>query len=210
MSGTRDKILLTLLNHPRSTISDLAGAAGINAISVRHHLSSLQAGNLIQSEEERHGVGRPRLVYSLSEKGVEKFPTGYLKLANHLLEQMQSVLPEAMLKKVLESVATDISAEYMDQVRNLPMDERLDMIKRFLSEEGFLIEWKKSPEGYEIREISCPYHHIGRGHPEICSIDQSVLSNLLEIPVTRISCILRGDNHCTYIIPSADRWKRYD
>lgn len=90
------------------------------------------------------------------------------------------------------------------------MDERLDMIKRFLSEEGFLIEWKKSSEGYEIREISCPYHHIGRGHPEICSIDQSVLSNLLEIPVTRISCILRGDNHCTYIIPSADRWKRYD
>ncbi len=206
MSGTRDKILLTLLNHPRSTISDLADAAGINAISVRHHLSSLQAGDLIQAEEERHGVGRPRLVYSLSEKGVEKFPTGYLKLANHLLEQMQSVLPPEQLKKVLNSVATEISAEHMDQVKNLPLDERLDLIKHFLSEEGFLIEWKMTPEGYEIREISCPYHHIGRGHPEICSIDQAVLSNLLEIPVTRISCILRGDKHCTYLIPSPANW----
>ncbi len=205
MSGTREKILLTLLNHPRSTISDLADAAGINAISVRHHLSSLQAGDLIQSEEERHGVGRPRLVYSLSEKGVEQFPTSYLKLANHLLEQMQSVLPDAMLKKVLDRVALDIAAEYMDQVRGLPMDERLNLIKRLLKEEGFLIEWKKTTEGYEIREISCPYHHIGRGHPEICSIDQAVLSKLLEIPVTRISCILRGDNHCTYIIPSNKR-----
>jgi predicted ArsR family transcriptional regulator len=205
MSGTREKILLTLLNHPKSTISDLADAANINAISVRHHLSSLQAGGLILSEEERHGVGRPRFVYSLSEKGGEQFPTSYLKLANHLLEQMQTVLPDPMLKKVLERVASDIASKYLDQVRQLPMDERLNAIKGFLKEEGFLIEWKKTTEGYEIREISCPYHHIGRGHPEICSIDQAVLSKLLEIPVTRISCILRGDNHCTYVIPPTTR-----
>jgi DeoR family suf operon transcriptional repressor len=202
MSGTREKILLTLLNHPRSTINDLADAAGINVISVRHHLSSLQAGDLIIFEEERHGVGRPRLVYSLSEKGVEQFPTSYLKLANHLLEQMQSVLPDAMLKTVLERVAADISEDYMDQVKNMSIDDRLNMIQKLLKDEGFLIEWKRSTEGYEIREISCPYHHVGRGHPEICSIDQAVLSKLLEIPVTRISCILQGDNHCTYVIPS--------
>jgi DeoR family suf operon transcriptional repressor len=205
MSGTREKILVTLLNHPRSTISDLALAAGINAISVRHHLSSLQAGDLILSEEERHGVGRPRLVYSLTEKGVEQFPTSYLKLTNHLLEQMQAILPDAMLKKVLDRVAADIAAGYIDQVKGLPMNERLNLVKRLLKEEGFLIEWKKTANGYEIREVSCPYHHVGRGHPEICSIDQAVLSKLLEIPVTRISCILRGDNHCTYIIPSGNK-----
>jgi DeoR family suf operon transcriptional repressor len=205
MSGTREKILVTLLNSPRSTISDLAVAAGINAISVRHHLASLQAGDLIQSEEERHGVGRPRLIYSLSEKGVEQFPTSYLKLTNHLLEQMQAILPDAMLKKVLDQVAEDITAGYIDQVKGLPMNERLNLVKRLLKEEGFLIEWKNTADGYEIREISCPYHHVGRGHPEICSIDQAVLSKLLEIPVTRISCILRGDNHCTYIIPSVNK-----
>jgi DeoR family suf operon transcriptional repressor len=205
MSGTREKILVTLLNHPRSTISELAVAAGINAISVRHHLSSLQAGDLIQSEEERHGVGRPRLVYSLSEKGVEQFPTSYFRLTNHLLDQMQAILPEAMLKNVLDRVAAEMVAGYIDQVKGLPMNERLNQIKRLLRDEGFLIEWQKTAEGYEIREISCPYHHVGRGHPEICAIDQTVLSKLLEIPAMRISCILRGDNHCTYIIPSPDR-----
>jgi len=205
MSGTREKILVTLLNHPRSTISDLADAAGINAISVRHHLASLQAGNLIIFEEERHGVGRPRLVYSLSEKGGEQFPTSYLRLTNHLLEQMQAILPDAMLKKVLDHVAADIAGQYIDQVKNLPLNERLNLIKRLLKEEGFLIEWKKTSEGIEIREISCPYHHVGRGHPEICSIDQTVFSKLLEVPVKRISCILRGDNHCTYLIPTGNR-----
>ncbi len=202
MPGTREKILLTLLNHPNATINDLAIAAKINAISVRHHLSSLQAGNLIHSEEERHGVGRPRLVYSLSEKGMEQFPTSYLKLTNHLLEQIHALLPDATLSKLLDKVASAIASSYQDKIKNLSTEQRLDLIKRLLEEEGFIIEWEKSKDQYEIREISCPYYHIGRAHPEICSIDQAVISKLLEIPVKRMTCILRGDNICTYIVPA--------
>ncbi|MGB8251891.1 MAG: hypothetical protein WCF08_01640 [Anaerolineaceae bacterium] len=202
MSGTREKILLTLLNHPNATINDLAIAAKINGISVRHHLSSLQADNLIHSEEERHGVGRPRLVYSLSEKGMEQFPTSYLKLTNHLLEQMRSLLPDSTMNKLFDKVATAIVAGYQDKIKDLSIEERLNMIKKLLEEEGFIIEWVKTKSQYEIHEIRCPYHHIGRSHPEICSIDQAVISKLLDIPVNRMTCILRGDNLCTYIVPS--------
>ncbi len=37
MKSTRDRILQTLVSQPRSTITDLALAVDINAISVRHH-----------------------------------------------------------------------------------------------------------------------------------------------------------------------------
>jgi len=70
MKSTRERILQSLLSHPNSTINDLAEAVGISPISVRHHLTSLQAENLVAAEEERHGVGRPRLVYILTEKGL--------------------------------------------------------------------------------------------------------------------------------------------
>lgn len=203
MSGSRDKILLTLLNHPNATISDLADAAKINAISVRHHLSNLLADNLIHAEEERHGVGRPRLVYSLSDKGMEQFPTSYLRLTNHLLEQMRLLLPDDTLNKLFDKVASEITSGYLENVKGLSIDERLNLIKRLLEDEGFIIEWEKTKDQYEIHEISCPYHNIGRYHPEICSIDQAVISKLLDIPVSRMTCILSGDNHCTYIVPSA-------
>ena len=68
MSSTRDRILQTLLRQPRRTINDLAEAVGINPISVRHHLTSLQVEGLVTSEEERHGVGRPRLLYALTRR----------------------------------------------------------------------------------------------------------------------------------------------
>ena len=104
MKSTRERILQTLLNHPRSTINDLAEAVGINAISVRHHLTSLQADNLVAADEERHGVGRPRLVYSLTEKGLERFPTRYLRLTNRLLDQMKESMPPAVINKLFTAI----------------------------------------------------------------------------------------------------------
>jgi predicted ArsR family transcriptional regulator len=81
------------MKKPHSTINDLAKAVSINSISVRHHLTSLLLDGLVQSEEERHGVGRPRLVYSLSQKGLERFPTRYFELTSRLLDQMKESLP---------------------------------------------------------------------------------------------------------------------
>ncbi|NOQ40585.1 MAG: winged helix-turn-helix transcriptional regulator, partial [Anaerolineales bacterium] len=73
-NNTRNRVLRTLLLNQRRTVNDLAEAVDINPISVRHHITKLEAEGLIQSEEERHGVGRPRLVYSLTNKGMEQFP----------------------------------------------------------------------------------------------------------------------------------------
>ena len=100
MATTRDLVLKTLLTRQRCTINELADAVGINPISVRHHVTKLEAGGLVNSEEERHGVGRPRRLYFLTEKGMEQFPTRYLRLTVRLLAQMKESLPEPMVNAV--------------------------------------------------------------------------------------------------------------
>lgn len=201
MKSTRERILQTLLNHPHSTIVDLAQAVGINAISVRHHLSSLEAENLVASDEERHGVGRPRLVYSLSEKGLERFPTRYLRLTNRLLDQMKESLPPAAINKLFTSMASDIASDYAQQIKLLSVEEKLEFIKTLLAQEGFSVEWERQGTEYLIHEVTCPYYHIGQAHPEVCTVDQTLISEVLSIPAHKINCVLRGDTHCTYVIP---------
>lgn len=201
MKSTRERILQTLLNHPHSTIVDLAQAVGINAISVRHHLSSLEAENLVVSDEERHGVGRPRLVYSLSEKGLERFPTRYLRLTNRLLDQMKESLPPAAINKLFTSMASDIASDYAQQIKLLSVEEKLEFIKTLLAQEGFSVEWERQGTEYLIHEVTCPYYHIGQAHPEVCTVDQTLISEVLSIPAHKINCVLRGDTHCTYVIP---------
>jgi DeoR family transcriptional regulator, suf operon transcriptional repressor len=200
MKSTRDRILQTLLNHPRSTINELAEAVGINAISVRHHLTSLQADSLVAAEEERHGVGRPRLVYFLTEKGLERFPTRYLRLTNRLLDQLKETMPQPTVNGLFVQMATNLAARYAYKSESLSTEEKLNLIKELLAQEGFSVEWEKLGDKYHIHEITCPYYHIGQSHPEVCSIDQTVISKVLSLPAEKIECILRGDNHCTYVI----------
>jgi DeoR family transcriptional regulator, suf operon transcriptional repressor len=200
MKSTRDKILQTLLEKPRSTINTLAEAVGINPISVRHHLTNLQMEGLVEGQEERHGVGRPRLVYVLTDEGVERFPTRYMQLTTRLLSQIKDTLPGPVIANLFNQIAEDLASKYSGDVQNLSMEERLDLVQEILSHEGFNVNWEKKNGHYEIHEVSCPYYQIGVAHPEVCTVDQTLISKMLALPVNKVQCILSGASHCTYVI----------
>jgi DeoR family suf operon transcriptional repressor len=200
MKSTRDRILQTLLRQPRTTINELAVAVGINPISVRHHLTNLQVEGLVGTDEERHGVGRPRLVYFLTEAGMERFPTRYLRLTTRLLSQMKESMPAPVVAKLFSEMADGLAEEYVSQMKGLDMEERLDLAKTLMTEEGFTIEWEKTGTQYKIHEITCPYLQIGQSHPEVCTVDQTLISRMLAVPAEKVSCVLQGDAHCTYVV----------
>lgn len=203
MKSTKDRILQTLLRHPKITINEIASAVGINAISVRHHLSNLEKEGLIAAEEERHGVGRPRLMYSLTEDGMERFPTKYFRLTTRLLAQMKESMPALAVKQLFSQVAEEMAKEYSEQMKGLSMEERLDFVKDMLAQEGFTVEWEKKGKEYQIHEISCPYYQIGIAHPEVCTVDQTLISKMLALPANKVQCILNGGSHCTYVVQPA-------
>jgi DeoR family transcriptional regulator, suf operon transcriptional repressor len=200
MKSTRDKILQTLLRAPRATINDLAQAVGINPISVRHHLTNLQMEGLVDAAEERHGVGRPRLVYTLTEDGLERFPTRYLRLTTRLLSQMKETLPGAVVGELFKEVASGLADQHEAQLKGLSVEERLDTVKELLADEGFVVEWEKKDDEYHIHEITCPYLQVGQSHPEVCAVDETLISRMLSVPAHKIQCILNGATHCTYVV----------
>lgn len=205
MTSTRDKVLKTLLNQPRSTINELADEVGINPISVRHHISSLQADGLVASEEEHHGVGRPRRVYSLTEAGAEKFPSRYIRLTLRLLEQLKDSMPEAMVSELFTKMAQEMANEYVSDpaLQKMSLEQRLAFVQDLLKREGFNIEYERQGNELIIHESSCPYYHIGQDHPEVCTFDQILISSLLNVPAAKTRCILNGDSLCSYVIPIA-------
>ena len=203
MKSTKDRILQTLLRHPKVTINELAEAVEINPISVRHHLTNLQMEGLIEAEEVRHGVGRPRLVYSLTQDGMERFPTKYLRLTTRLLAQMKETMPAPVVAQLFNQIAEDLANEYSSQIQGLSMEERLEFVKELLAQEGFTVEWEKKGSEYQIHEISCPYYQIGVAHPEVCTVDQTLISKMLALPANKVQCILDGGSHCTYVVQTA-------
>lgn len=200
----------TLLYRKHCTINELADAVDINPISVRHHVSKLEADGLVTSKEERHGVGRPRRIYYLTEKGMEQFPSRYLRLTLRLLEQLKDSMPVQMVDRLFSEVARDMASDYTDEARDLSLEDRLNLVTSVLSKEGFTVEWEKQDEQYLIREISCPYYHIGQDHPEVCTVDQTLISTVLAVPAEKIKCVLDGDSHCTYVVPRFSALEKID
>jgi predicted ArsR family transcriptional regulator len=199
--STRDRVLKTLLTQEQCTINELAQAVDINPISVRHHITKLQSEGLVNSTEERHGVGRPRRVYFLTEQGRERFPQRYLRLTLRLLEQLKETMPQEMVDKLFTQMAEDLAKEYKDELDELPIEERLDLVMELLTNEGFTIDWEQRGDTYQIQETSCPYFHVGQDHPEVCKIDQTLISTILDVPTQKIKCKLNGDAHCIFIVP---------
>jgi len=115
MKSTREKILKTLLTYPGSTILSMANAVGINGISIRHHLTALEADDLVTSSEERHGVGRPRLIYSLTDKGVEKFPTSYLQFSRRLINTLKQKYSQTEVESLSKEMAIQVAESHASQ-----------------------------------------------------------------------------------------------
>jgi len=136
----------------------------------------------------------------LTEEGMERFPTRYLRLTTRLLAQMKESMPELVVSKLFKQLAEGVAADYADQLKGLSMEERLDVVKELLAEEGFTVEWEKSKDGYRIHEITCPYYQIGQNHPEVCTVDQTLISKMLAVPANKVQCILDGGAHCTYVV----------
>ncbi len=206
MQETRKRILQTLLARQHCTINEMAEAVGITPISVRHHINKLEAAGLVASKEERHGVGRPRRLYYLTEAGLEEFPSQYVRLTTQLLHQLKATLPAPMVSRIFTEMARHMADEWVPQIesQHLGPKERLQFVANLLNTEGFVVTWEEEDDHYVLRESICPYYHVGQEHPEVCVLDRTFVAALLDLPPEKIRherCIFNGDKQCRFLIP---------
>jgi len=202
-SPTREVIVRTLKAQGKCTVNDLADAAEVSPVSVRHHITALQAQDLVVAEEVKHGVGRPYHVFSLTEKAFELYPGRYFKLTNRLLDEIKDHVSEDLITELFTGVANAMATQYASQLQGLPLEERLPRLMEMLNEEGFDAEYEWQGDEVVIREMGCPYVQIGRAHPEVCAVDTRFIATALDLPAERVNCLLDGDTHCTFTLQVA-------
>jgi DeoR family suf operon transcriptional repressor len=200
MSATRDEIVGILRRKGTASVNDLAAATGVTPVSIRHHLASLQADGLISAVEAHIKVGRPKLVYSLTQTALERFPTKYLKLTDQLLDEIKSAIPASVMDHIFAAIAQNMAAEHASKFEGKPLKDKMALLVKVLGEEGFMAAWNKVGDSYQLTEYNCPYLAIGQRHPEVCTIDQTLISQVLNTPVEKTTCLLNGDQRCVFVI----------
>ncbi len=197
---TRDVILHSIKSSPHATVEELAEAADVSPVTVRHHLNGLLAAGAIEAASVRRKVGRPYYVYSLSAQGQELFPKRYVRLTNRLLDEMKDRLPQTVIDEIFAGVVGNVLEEHRGEFEHLPLEGRLEYLVNLLAEEGFLSTWEKTDTGFRLVEYSCPYLSIGTAHAEVCTFDKMLMDGVLQLPVQQESCMLHGADRCQFTV----------
>lgn len=200
MQATRWEILEILKGTGEATVDELARRLGLAPITVRYHLAILESKGLIVAKRMRGQVGRPPLVYSLTEAAEEMFPKKYHRLADRILAEVKTLVGKNEIEAMFTRMAEDISAEHVPRLSGKSIEERLTALVDLLSEEGFLARWERSGDKYILVETSCPYRYVGQRHPEVCNLDLRLITDVLDTAVTRSTCVVHGDEVCTFHI----------
>ncbi|MFN2292037.1 MAG: helix-turn-helix transcriptional regulator [Anaerolineae bacterium] len=208
MQSTRQEILSILREEKQATVEDLAKQLELTPMTIRHHLNVLQAQNLVEASKVRRSkrVGRPRLVYTLTDEADDLFPQGYGRLASQLVSEVKETVggeeTEAMFRRIAERVASEAPPTEDGQ----SFEERLDQVSDFLEDQGFLSRWEERDEGYVLTNVNCPYRRVSRQHREVCLLDTELIRRLLGVEPQRLSSQRAGEAACAFMLQPPEDW----
>jgi predicted ArsR family transcriptional regulator len=123
-----------------------------------------------------------------------------MRLTDRLLDEIKSAMPSPIIERMFTAIAQDIAADHKGKFDGKPIEEKIELLMSVLGEEGFMAAWNKVGDNYHLTEYNCPYFAIGQRHPEVCTIDQTLISNMLGTEVEKSTCLLNGDERCVFVI----------
>jgi predicted ArsR family transcriptional regulator len=196
--GPRAAILMELKRSPGLTVTDLAERLGASLNAIRHHIRELEADSLVEHDRCRKGVGAPVFLYRLAADGEALFPRRYeetlMQLLRGLVEREGREAAVAMLTSHFDAIEGRLAGE----LNGLSRDEKLELVKSALTNEGFMPEWSPAPDGGALMQHNCAILAVAEQFPEVCEAEERFLSRALGADIERRSHILEGCGACGY------------
>jgi predicted ArsR family transcriptional regulator len=174
------------INSPASA-KEISIALNSSKSNIQYHIKFLlESGKIVQhfSSQESHPRGRPEIRYKLPPL---KRPDNILHFTDVVLGEATSTLyPTTTLEMFLRNMADKM---FPPSIPSETIAETLNQMIKKLNEHQYDCRWEVHQQGPRIFFKNCPYMGLLRSHPELCSLDQSILENHSLMIVKQISRI---------------------
>ena len=200
---TVDRILMFIKMRGEISAATLANELGITKEGVRLHLLKLVEEDLVESYTKNEGVGRPTTYYSLSQKGMSKFPDTHALVTVELLRSVKNLLGENALDLLISQREQHVYQRYEKEMKDASsIEERLKILTKMRSQEGYMAEWTKADGIYYFIENHCPICAAATECQKFCRAELSNFRQLIgnEFKIERIQHIVSGNHRCIYRI----------
>ncbi|RAK63597.1 helix-turn-helix transcriptional regulator [Phenylobacterium kunshanense] len=207
MRAPADRILFHLKSRGPSETLTLAGELGISRQAALQHLERLAAEGLVTHQDERRGVGRPRRLWSLTDKAQGRFPDAHAQLTVEMLDALRAEFGEAGVERLIsrrEAATARAYAETMAHQNTL--QDRVAALAEIRTAEGYMADWSPDPGGgFLLVENHCPICAAAAACQGFCRAEQAVFEAVLGtgVRIERTDHILAGARRCAYRITAS-------
>jgi predicted ArsR family transcriptional regulator len=196
LASTRGQII-TLLRRASRTVDELAQALDLTDNAVRAHLAALERDGIVQQRGVRRGGGKPSTVYELAPEADQLFPKAYDPVLQQLLEVLSESMPSGELEMLLREVGRRMADGWKVPSGELRM--RLAAAVEVYNKLGGMAEVEACDGHSCIRSYSCPFAAVVLGHPVVCRLAETLLTELVGVPVQQ-HCENEGSQRCFFTV----------
>jgi DeoR family transcriptional regulator, suf operon transcriptional repressor len=179
-------------------VSELSDAMEVTPTAVRQRLVRLLSQNAIQREATRHGRGRPKHRYWLTDKGLSLTGSNFTDLAVTLWQEIRQSSDPELRRETLRRIARALASGYANQIQGSTPAERMESLAELLSQRRIPVSVENSDNSTVLTEHACPYPNLAEQDKSICNMERMMFSELVGQNVDLTQCRLDGGCECRF------------
>lgn len=197
---------LRLLNELKRTqglcVSDLAERLGMSYMGVKGICLDLHKRGLLDTWRQPQKLGRPLLLYRLTQRAHDLFPTASNEMTILVLEVAQKLYGAAAAEKLLLVVFQKRTEQYAARLKGDTPAERAKWLARLRDHDGCMSEFEhdEATGAMRIVEHHSPILDLLRAFPLVARLETEMLQRLLGVPVRRDESVASGLYRVTFSI----------
>jgi predicted ArsR family transcriptional regulator len=199
--STRGRVILLLRRGSRS-VNELAALLGLTANAVRTHLDRLVRDGFVRPSGKRPGMRKPTTTYVLTPEAELFFPKAHAAVLHFLLDVLKERMTSKKLDEVVRAVGHRLAPNYRPALRPGRPIQLGDQVIAVLRELGGFCESDQQDGKIVLSCFDCPLAPVVEGHPEVCRLVETLLTDVLGKPV-RQRCRVDPSPQCVFEIDRA-------
>jgi len=181
---------LRVLNELKRTqglcVTDLAERIGMSYMGAKGVCLDLQKRGLLDTWRQPVKIGRPQLLYRLTQRAHDLFPTESNTLTLEALEAARKLFGPTAPDKLLLVVYQKRTEQYLAKLKGEAPAERAKWLARLRDHDGYMAECETDESGaVRIVEHHSPVLDILREFPLVAKLESDMFQRLLGTPIQR-------------------------
>ena len=199
-NDTRTNIVNLLKINNKMTINEVSAQLDMSPMGVRQHLGNLERDGLVEYSRQKSNRGRPKYIYTLTDRTKGIFPESYKSFAIEILEEAEDIGGKNLVNQLLKQRMESQIKNYKKRLQNKNLNKKIEELAQIRDEEGYMANINKNGDNYTLIEYHCPISMIAKKYPYLCETERELFQRTLGVEIKREHHLICGSHKCSYHI----------